>query len=248
MLAAGLYSLGSVIVLYCLVSTLAVGMIPFTNLLCVGGITLLILGFLEQKYGTFPIARRLKKILLPVAAVGLVGFGILEMLIIGSAAHKDSEPADYLLILGAGLRGEEMSLTLLSRMQTAVSCEDGEKFVVSGGQGKNESIPEAQAMQNYLLGQGYSVERILTETQSTSTMENLIYSREIIEKDSGRPIQEVKIKIVTSDYHTFRAKMLAKRAGYGEVSSYGASTPFWTIPSSYIREAAALVKSFLMDH
>lgn len=247
MLGWTLIAAGGVVILYCLASTAAVGMVPFTNLLCAGGAVLLLLGILEHRFGETPLALKLKKVLLPLAAAGLAVFLVLEGLIIAGAAKQDREPADYLLVLGAGLRGDEMSLTLQNRMDTALAYESGETIVVSGGQGHNELIPEAEAMGDYLVEQGIPESRIIREERSTSTMENLLYSKELIEKDSGKPITELRIRIVSSDFHAFRIRMLAKRAGYGEIGCCGAETPAWTVPSSYIREAAALVKSFFLD-
>ena len=67
------------------------------------------------------------------------------------------------------------------------------------------------------------------------------------EADSGRDTSELRDKIVTSDFHCCRALLLARRAGYTQASGYGAPTPGWVMPSSCIREAFALVKSFLLD-
>ncbi len=247
MLSAVLYGAGGLLVLYWLLSTCFVGTVGFTNVLCAAGAVLLLLGAVERRFGGSPAAVRVKKVLLPLTAAGLAVFFALEGLILSGAAHRDREPADYILVLGAGLRGEEMSLTLLLRMETAVSCEQGEVIVVSGGQGWNEAVPEAEAMGSYLLEQGIPPERVIQEENSTSTMENLLYSRALIEEDSGQEISALRVKIITSDFHCFRARMLARRAGYARVSSCGAPTPGWVLPSSCIREAFALVKSFFLD-
>ncbi len=247
MLQYVLFTAGGILVLYWLLSTCAVGMVSFTNVLCAVGIGLIFLGILDLRYGKIPAVLRMKKVLIPLVLTGIVCFGVLEGLIISGAYHRDTEPADYILVLGAGLRGDQMSLTLLRRMETAVDCDQGETYVVSGGQGRHETISEAAAMGDFLRKQDIADDRIIEENRSTSTMENLLYSRKLIEADSGKPISESRVKIISSDFHCYRAKMLAKRAGYEQVSAYGAQTPLWVAPSGYIREAAALVKSFLLD-
>ncbi len=239
---------GIVLLLYWLISTVSVGTVAFTNVLLGVGAVCLILGILEYRFGQMAGVLRFKKFFLPVLAVGIVGFAALETVIVVNAAQKDDTPADYILILGAGLRGDQPSLTLVERLDTALECDNGEIFVVSGGQGWNESIPEAEAMARYLEEHGIPEERIIKEDQSTSTMENLRYSREFIEENSGQDISTLHIKIVSSDFHAFRAKMLAHRAGYTQVTTCGADTPAMVAPSSYIREAFAFVKSFLFDH
>lgn len=248
MLSVLFCGVGAVLVLYWLISTLSVGSVAFTNVLLGVGVLCVALGILDHRFGQLPGVLRFKKFFLPLLAVGIAGFAVLEILIAVNAARKDQTPADYLLILGAGLRGDQPSLTLVERLDTALECDNGEIFVVSGGQGWNESIPEADAMARYLEEHGIPKERILREDRSTSTMENLRYSRKLIEADSGQEIGDLHVKIISSDFHAFRAKMLAHRAGYSQVTSCGADTPAMVAPSSYIREAFALVKSFLLDH
>ena len=243
-----LFGCGALLILYYGVSTVAVGPVAFSGWLALFGVFLVGLGFLDRRFGQLPWVLRCKRVTLPLAAVGLVCFVVLEAVVYSGAARKDTEPADYIIVLGAGLRGDQMSLTLLRRMEAALACVQGETIVVSGGQGRNETIPEAQAMGDWLLRQGFPEERIIREGRSTSTMENLRYARELIEADSDRPIEELRVKIVSSDYHCFRAQMLARRAGFAQVSGYGADTPAMVAPSCYIREALALVKSFLLDH
>ena len=45
-------------------------------------------------------------------------------------------------------------------------------FVPSGGKGNDEVMPEAEAMQKYLIEQGISKKNILVENKSTNTIEN----------------------------------------------------------------------------
>ena len=85
------------------------------------------------------------------------------------------------------------------------------------------------------------------EDRSTNTNENLDNAKEMIEAHSGKNLSDLKVKIISSDYHCFRAKLIAKRHGYTRVTAYGAGTHPLLIPSFYIREGLALAKSFLLD-
>ncbi len=239
---------GAILIVYWLISTVSIGSVAFTNVLLGVGAVCVIAGILERRFGQLPGVLTLKKFLLPVLIAALAGFAVLETLILVNAAREDDTPADYVLVLGAGLRGDQPSLTLMERLDAALERDTGGIFVVSGGQGPNEAIPEAEAMARYLMEHGIPEERILKESKSTSTMENLRYSREMIEQHSGREISALRVKIISSDFHAFRIRMLARRAGYGQVSVSGAKTPAMAAPSCYIREVFALVKSFLLDH
>ena len=242
-----LFIIGGLLILYYMVSTLALGPVSFSAVLLAFGILLTVLGLLDRKFGHLSKIIKLKKMLIPIAIAALICFVMLEAVVITGAVQKDRTKADYIVVLGAGLRGDQLSLTLKQRLDAALSCDQGEMIVVTGGQGWNETIPEAVAMKKYLVEQGISEERILVESQSTDTNENLDNAKEIIETNSGMNLSDSKVKIISSDYHCFRAKMIAKRHGYTQVTAYGAGTHPLLIPSFYTREGLALVKSFLLD-
>lgn len=230
-----------------MVSTLILGTVPFSAFLLAVGIVLLSLGILDRKYGHLTKIVTLKKILAPIIIVSLICFAVLEGLVISGAVQKDRTKSDYIVVLGAGLRGDQLSLTLKQRLDAALVCEQGETIVVTGGQGWNETVPEALAMKRYLTEQGIPEERILMEDRSTNTNENLDNAKEMIEAHSGKNLSDLKVKIISSDYHCFRAKLIAKRHGYTRVTAYGAGTHPLLTPSFYIREGLALAKSFLLD-
>ena len=175
----------------------------------------------------------------------------IEGIIIGYPKH-DTTNSDYILVLGAGLRQDCYPTTILSsRLYAAKECieEYGNtgKVIVSGGKGNDEKISEAEAMKKYLIDIGVPEDMILVENKSTNTNENLEFSRKIIENDSGKAIDEVNVKIVTTDFHAFRSRFLAKKNGYSKVSNYSSPTTWYLIPITYFRESFAVVKSLLFD-
>ncbi|MBF0895228.1 MAG: YdcF family protein [Atopobium sp.] len=94
---------------------------------------------------------------------------------------------DYIIIHGAGLDGPRPTPLLAGRIDKALELWNKQhqhgKFVVSGGQGADEVVSEAQAMRDYLLEKGVSADAILMEDKSTTTWENLRYSLAIINAD-----------------------------------------------------------------
>ncbi len=242
-----LLGVGVLLVGYYAVSTALMGPVSFSALLLAAGVVFIALALLDRRYGNLAGVVRFRKIAVPVVLAFLAVFAVLEGLVISGAARKDTRKADYIVILGAGLKGDQPSRTLVRRLEAALECEQGETFVVTGGQGWNETIPEGTAMAKWLEDHGVPAEQILIEDRSTNTHENLAFARELIEADAGKPVGELRVKIVTSDFHSFRAKMLAKRQGYSQVSSYGGKTPAALAPSFYIREGLALAKSWIFD-
>ena len=92
-------------------------------------------------------------------------------------------------MLGAGLKGDTPSLALERRLEKAAEYmnKNGNAIaIVSGGQGKGETISEAQAMENYLLNHGIREDRIIKEDNSTSTYENFEYSKLMM--DEGQAV------------------------------------------------------------
>ena len=166
-------------------------------------------------------------------------FSFAEVLIIKNAVQKPEKNADYIVVLGARVNGTRVTLNLKYRLDVAIDYLNENtrtKVVVSGGQGKGEDITEAKAMSDYLIKNGIKSDRIIFEDKSENTSENLEYSAEIIGSKTK------KIVIVSNDFHIYRAKCIAKKMGYTDVSGASAKTKPITIPNSFVREAFAVVK------
>lgn len=176
--------------------------------------------------------------------------GLFAAVMYGSYNHITGDP-QVMVILGCRVMpGGEPSMLLQDRLETALDYleEDPDILVVvSGGQGSNEPVSEAACMAGWLEERGISEDRIFQEDQSSNTKENLIFSKDLLARE-GIDVGETDVLVVSNGFHLTRARMLAERFGYGEVSTLAA--PSSHIPSRiqmYIREPLALVKSFLLD-
>lgn len=188
------------------------------------------------------------RLLLLVAVLGLVFCMTLVGLIWKDGRTGTMVKSDYLLILGARVYGDHVSLSLRDRLDKGLDYLQAfpdAKAIVSGGQGPGEHLSEAEAMKKYLMERGVASDKIVIEDQSTDTSENMRFSRKKLE-ELGVDASKASITLVTNDFHMLRSKMLAKRAGL-QVSALPARTPEYTIPKAYTRELAALLKSFLLD-
>ena len=119
------------------------------------------------------------------------------------------------------------------------------RIIVSGGQGPGETITEAEAMKRYLVQHGISEDRIIKEDKSTNTKENLIFTRRLIREIDSK--ENIKITIVTSNFHMFRSRTLAKEVGFDEVQSWSAPIHPLLIPTYYVREYLAIVKGLILN-
>lgn len=142
-----------------------------------------------------------------------------------------SKSLDYVVVLGAGLNGEEVTPLLAARIDKGIAVyrkHEGSKLIMSGGQGADEVISEAQAMTNYALKQGVPLTDIILENQSTNTKENIRFSVALMD---GRN----RFAIVTNNYHLFRALLFARQEGV-KCIGYGAKTKFYFSLNAFIRE------------
>lgn len=162
---------------------------------------------------------------LVLAIVWLV-FLVVVFLIWQAAGKVPEEDADYLIVLGAQVRGRKITNSLMRRLDAAYAylCRNPQtKVIVSGGKGKGEDISEAEAMAENLLKRGINVERILREEMSTSTEENLRFSAEMIQRESGIDPEDVVV-LVTNNFHVYRALMLGRQVGYKKLEGLSATS------------------------
>jgi uncharacterized SAM-binding protein YcdF (DUF218 family) len=183
-----------------------------------------------------------KKWLLILIGIALVYFGALQWKITQYSHLKAPNHADYLIILGANVKGLVPSSVLQSRIDTAaIYLKNNPKTIViaSGGKGSGEDISEVEAIKRELLKKGIKSSRILLENQSTNTYENIKFSKKLLPQNAKTGV------VVTNRFHLYRALMIA---GDQHLHVYGlaASTPLLAIPRSYVREYLAITKYYLL--
>ena len=155
---------------------------------------------------------------------------------------------DYIIIHGAGLKGEEPTPLLRGRIDKALDLWNAQGcsaiLVPSGGQGSDEVISEAEAMSRYMLRLGVPREALLPEDQSTTTMENLVFAKNLLDARQTTPY---RCAFVTSDYHVFRTALYASRIGL-KGDGIGSKTAPYYFPTAFIREFIAITKEHWMPY
>lgn len=145
-----------------------------------------------------------------LCTAGAVIFVILQILIFGGMIGTAPEHLDYLIVLGAKVREDDISASLKHRLDKAIrfAQEHPEtKLILSGGQGKDEPTTEAQAMAEYLQYNGIAPEQILLEGQSTSTRENMAFSKVLIEEQRQKEKESVRRKQVDENRRRMELSM-----------------------------------------
>ncbi|WP_206913150.1 hypothetical protein IGL98_003081 [Enterococcus sp. DIV0840] len=153
---------------------------------------------------------------------------------------------DYIITLGSGIRSEEVPPLLKSRLDKAIEYyhkNPNAKIVVSGGQGADEPVSEAFAMKKYLLSQNIPETHILVEDQSTTTFENMVFSKKVIFQDWKSKDSAPIILFSTNNYHVLRGALYARKA-HLKAEGIGAPTALYFLPTALIREYIALLTQY----
>lgn len=212
------------------------------------GFPLLLLGLFFTPVSAWFDATRLglivKWCVIGAYAAALLFFAVVGSLLYREGHEKAPADADAVIVLGAGLRGSRVSLTLRYRLDEAydyLQQNPNAVLVLSGGQGEGETIPEAAAMKSYLLSRGVEEEKLIVEDGSTSTYENFLFSLALLRERFGK---NAKIAFVTTEFHVYRAELVARRMGI-DASGIGAKGVWYIAPNDYMRESIVLTVYWL---
>ena len=209
--------------------------------LCIIGI-ILFYGFMPMVGRVLPRFARVCTIVFTLALIcGLILFGVTEYFIIRASFGTPETQVDYLVVLGAKVRQDGPSVSLWDRIYETVSYLNAYPdtiAIVSGGQGEDEPITEAKSMHDELVKLGISEDRIWMEYKATSTDENLRYSLDLIEEKTGRRPQT--LGVLSSEYHLFRASLMAKKLGIEFVGVPAKSTKITQLINHAMREVAGV--------
>lgn len=183
------------------------------------------------------------KIALIVFSICIFAFFIVLFYIIFKS-KRTATNQETIIVLGCRVFGDRPSLSLIQRCNVAINHLNSNPScvaILSGGQGADELISEAECMKKLLIKGGIDESRIFIESQSTTTDENIMFSKKIIEQNG----LSSQVAIATSDYHIARALIIAKRHGFA-ASSLPSNTLNRVKAPFFTREVFGLVKAILL--
>jgi uncharacterized SAM-binding protein YcdF (DUF218 family) len=163
---------------------------------------------------------------------------------IKGAVNKPKENST-LIVLGCRVYGERPSRMLCERLQSAYKYLDENEdayCIVSGGQGEDEGISEAECMYRYLVAKGISKDRIFKEDKSTSTRENMQFSKKIMEDNN---LNSENVAIATSEFHEYRACRIANGVGLKNCTAVPGHSAIWHFPTYYLRELYGILYEWI---
>ena len=187
------------------------------------------------------VAKVLRMVLSICVCLGLLAAVITGTVIYHASLGNTAVSCDYIVVLGCGVNGTVPSLSLRNRIDAAyayLSANPDTICVVSGGQGPDEDITEAACMKRELTTMGIDPARIWEEDRSTSTKENLEFTLALIEANTG--LRPKTMGIVSSEYHLYRAGLLAADQGVQAVGIPGKTSWFTLWANYHMREIVAV--------
>lgn len=149
------------------------------------------------------------------------------------------ENIDCILVLGAGVRGNQPSHMLEDRLLAAISLYKNNvssKIIMSGDHGRKD-YDEVNIMKDFAIEKGIPSENIFMDHAGFSSYESIYRAKEIF--------QAKKIVIVTQEYHLYRSLYIANQLG---IEAYGVgSDPRQYVGQAYreLREILARNKDFI---
>ena len=165
------------------------------------------------------------KIFTVILVIGLIVVGLTEAVIIKASFGDPEEEVDYIVVLGAKVNADGPSVSLWDRICAAYEyLEDHPNVtaVLSGGQGTDEPITEAECIYRELVELGIDPSRLWMEDEATSTWENINFTLDLIEEKTGE--RPTKLGVLSSEYHLFRASLFARKCGIEEFVGIPAKT------------------------
>lgn len=238
---------------------IAIGILLTANAVCmlflsnmhIGLIAVLLLGAIFLFYGICldGIIKKIPKWIKGTFFVCvLLAVAFISFLLIYGNFNNATYEEDAVIVLGSGIRGETLTVGLKNRLDAAIQYHENNSdavIVVSGGQGPQEDITEALAMERYLLSMGIPQENIIKEEQATSTYENFVYTKQLLDAHFDGAYS---VTYVTNDYHIYRAGAIARSAGFETVTHCSSETPWYSVVPSCVRECIGVMKFWLLGN
>ena len=184
--------------------------------------------------------KRLRRAVLIVLCCGLLWTAYIQWLI-HTAEGNSHNSREVGIVLGAALWNDAPSPALRERLDLAITqYREGmfEKIIVSGGLDLNgATITEAEGMAAYLIKQGIPGDDILLEPEATSTYQNLLFSKRIMEEHNWSSAY-----MITHTYHGARAMDIAKALDYEQPAVILTDSQVMWMPWHKTRETLAFTK------
>jgi uncharacterized SAM-binding protein YcdF (DUF218 family) len=153
-----------------------------------------------------------------VLLIAIAWFGWVYHQINATAQVDNAQPADAIAVFGAAEYAGRPSPVLHARLDKAVSLyQRGMAPIIvtlGGGSDKDSGMTEGGVGRDYLLANGVPFERIIAETNSIDTEQQVQHLAGIAERNHFN-----RIIVVSDGTHLYRIELLCRRVGLSVYTS-----------------------------
>ena len=227
----------------CVMSNLNLGVILVT----IFGIIFLLTGLFYSKINTFLNIKFFKVCKATFLLLVCVEITLISFITIYGYSDNINYDEDAVIVLGAGIQGDKVTLPLKLRLDKAIEYHHKNPdalIVVTGGQGLQETVTEAYAMEKYLIQNDVDKNKIIKEEKATSTYENMKFSKEILDELFS---ENYSVAVITNNFHIFRSTTIAKNIGFNNTFHMHAGLQWYNLIPCLLRESLAVIKMFIFD-
>ncbi len=238
--------IGAVFTIYglilCIMSNLNLGVV----LVAVLGVVTLCIGLFYSKIKRLTAIPFFKICKILLILFLCADFVLISFIAVYGITDNVSYNEDAVIVLGAGVRGDKVTLPLKMRLDKAVEYHHKNHdslIVVTGGQELQEIVTEAYAMEKYLIQNGIDKNKIIKEENATSTSENMEFSKKMLDSYFD---DDYSVVVVTNNFHVFRGTAIAKKSGFKNVTHMHAGLEWYNLMRCFLRESLAVIKMIIL--
>jgi uncharacterized SAM-binding protein YcdF (DUF218 family) len=144
------------------------------------------------------------------------------------ATHDEARPAEAIVVFGAAQYNGAPSPVFKARLDHAFDLEDRDLaplVITTGGAGGDSRFTEGGVGRDYLIQRGVAAARIIAETQSQTTYENVRAAAQILRQRGGHTCIPV-----SDGFHLYRIQLMLAAEGITAFSSPAPLSPLEADP------------------
>ncbi len=174
-----------------------------------------------------------------LAVVGTLACRALYRRVHAQADRDEARPADAIVVFGAAQYNGVPSPVLKARLDHAFDLEErgfAPLIITTGGSGGDPSFTEGGVARDYLIQRGVAATRILAETESRTTYQNVRAATHLLRQRGA-----VSCIAVSDGFHLYRIKLMFASQGMTVYTSPAPASPIEADPVQgplhFLREA-----------
>jgi uncharacterized SAM-binding protein YcdF (DUF218 family) len=148
------------------------------------------------------------------------------------AGRDEARAADAIVVFGAAQYNGSPSPVFKARLDHVFDLEErglAPLIITTGGSGGDPYFTEGGVGRDYLIQRGVAAEKILSDTRSQTTYENVLAAARLLRKRGAKTCDAV-----SDGFHLYRVKLMFSSQG---ITAYGSPAPASPIEADPIQRS-----------